>query len=216
MRPPQIALIGTEGSGKTVLTTVLAKTLEKKQGNGAWLNPNAKTGKYIATTWNTLRSGEWVPSTPAGTLFDLEWVMQVGERKCPMRVIDSAGHDLRRLFSDDGFNDPNLADQDRRYIEYIRESTILLVLINLGDFLGEADPNKVIENGYTLKAVLDELLSDKERQIAFVFTAYDLYHATIKEKYGTVNRFMEKEISYLYHAYIDKKQPVKCFAVSAV
>ena len=83
------------------------------------------------------------------------------------------------------------------------------------DFLGEPDPNKVIENGYTLKGVLDALSKDQERQIAFVFTAYDLYDATIQEKYGTVERFIEEELPYLHNAHIDNK-PVKCFPVAAV
>jgi GTPase SAR1 family protein len=214
MRPSQIALIGTEGSGKTVLTTVLAKSLEKMQ-EGVWLNPQgAKTGKYIANTWNTLRNGEWVPSTPPGELFNLKWVMQIDKRECPMRMIDSAGQDLRRLFCNEEFNNPNLADQDRQFIEYIHNSTILLVLINLSDFIGESNEAKRIENGFTLKDVLDELLKDQERQIAFVFTAYDLYVETIRTKYGTVEQFLETELPYLHNAHGGKT--VKCFAVAAV
>ena len=216
MKPPQIAIIGTEGSGKTVLTTVLAKKLTTPL-NGVWLNPQgAKTGKYIENTWNTLCRGEWVPSTPPGTLFELSWKLQAGERECPMRMIDSAGQDLRRVFSDDGFNDPNLSDQDRRFIEYIQNSTILLVLINLRDFLGEADENRVIENGFILKAVLDKLKEDREkRQMVFVFTAYDLYEKTIEENYGTIEKFVEKKLPYLQNAYIAGKS-VNIFPVAAV
>jgi GTPase SAR1 family protein len=215
VRAPQIALIGTEGSGKTVLTTVLAKKMSRLQ-NGVWLNPlGARTGKYIENTWHTLCKGEWVPSTPAGTLFDLKWVMQIGERGCPMRIIDSAGQDLRRLFSDEGFDDPNLADQDRKFVEYIYNSTILLVLINLRDFIGEPDRDKVIENQFTLKSVLDELMKDKTRQIAFVFTAYDLYEEVIQKEYGTVDQYIEKELPYLHNAYVADKQ-VMCFPVAAV
>lgn len=216
MKTPQIALIGTEGAGKTVLVTVLAKRLATPQ-NGVWLNPQgAKTGKEIEKNWNTLRRGEWLPSTPAGTLFDLKWELRVGDREYPMKVIDSAGQDLRRLFSDDGFGDPNLSDQDLLFIDYIRSATVLLVLVNLRDFIGEPDENRVIENAFTLKGLLDQLKADKEeRQVVFLFTAYDQYETTIKKDYGTVWNFFEKELSYLYHAHISGK-PVKCFPVAAV
>ena len=216
MKTPQIALIGTEGAGKTVLVTVLAKQLATPQ-NGVWLNPQgAKTGKYIERAWNALHNGEWIPSTPAGTLFDLKWEMRVGDRQYPMKVIDSAGQDLRRLFSDDGFNNPNLSEQNRLFIDYLHNSTILLVLVNLRDFVGEPDKDKVVENAFTLKGLLDKLREDKEaRQIAFLFTAYDLYEEPIKKRYGSINDFFKQELPYLYHAYIAGK-PVKCFPVAAV
>jgi len=216
MKTPQIALIGTEGAGKTVLVTVLAKKLATPQ-NGVWLNPKGvKTGKYIENTWNTLRRGEWIPSTPAGTLFDLTWVMRIGDREYPMKAVDSAGQDLRKLFSDEGFNNPNLSDQDQQFIEYIHSATILLVLVNLRDFVGEPDEDKRIENAFTLKGLLDKLQEDKEeRQVVFLFTAYDLYEETIHNDYGTPENFFEQELPYLYHAYISGK-PVRCFPVAAV
>ena len=216
MKTPQIAIIGTEGSGKTVLITVLAKKLATPL-NGIWLNPQGvKTGKYIEQTWNTLRKGEWIPSTPAGTLFQLKWKMQVGDRECPVQGIDSAGQDLRRLFSDEGYKDPNLSEQDRQFISYLHDSTIVLVLVNLRDILGEPDEDRVIENIFTLKGILDKLQEDKAaRQVAFLFTAYDLYEASIEGKYGNVWNFFERELPYLYHAHIAGK-PVKCFPVAAV
>lgn len=216
MKAPQIAIIGTEGSGKTVLTTVLAKKLAKPI-NGVWLNPQGvKTGKYVENTWNTLCRGEWVPSTPPGTLFALSWKLETEARACPMRMIDSAGQDLRRLFSDDGFNDPNLSDQDRMFIDYIQNSTILMVLINLRDFLGEADADKIIENEFILKEVLDKLKEDEEkRQTVFIFTAYDLYETTILNKYGTIEKLIERKLPYLYNSHIADKH-VACFPVAAV
>jgi adenylate kinase family enzyme len=69
---PQIALIGTEASGKTVLTTILAKKLSQATSDGLCMIPiGAETAKYIEFAWAILQSGEWVPSTPAGKLFAL-------------------------------------------------------------------------------------------------------------------------------------------------
>ena len=217
MKPPQIAIIGTEGSGKTVLTTVLAKKLATPV-NGVWLNPqDAKTEKYVERTWNTLRRGKWVPSTPPGTLFELSWKLQAGELECPMRMVDSAGQDLRKLFSDDGWSDDsNISDHDRLFIDYIQNSTILLVLINLRDFLGEADEERHIENRVVIKGVLDKLKKGNgKRQIAFVFTAYDQYKASIKKRYDTVEKFVEKELTNLHNAHVAGKA-VEFFSVAAV
>ena len=241
MSTPRIALIGTEGSGKTVLVTVLATKLAHKHPSNIRLNPqDAKTEKYVTTNWNMLNLGEWVYSTAPGTLFDLKWKVRLAGKwpgditECPMRIIDSAGQDLRRLFSDDSYQKQDIGDQDREFIACINESDILLILINLHNFIGESDFNKVNESKIALKRVLDALQKEHKRQIAIVFTACDLYEGTIIQKYkddavhvvgGTVitdndlttaiERFLEKEIPYLYNAHI-ADNAVAIFPVAAV
>jgi GTPase SAR1 family protein len=166
---PQIALIGTEGSGKTVLTTVLAKKLSQATTGGLCMIPiSAKTAKYIESAWATLQSGEWVPSTPAGQLFDLHWKLQIGNQQAEMKLIDSAGQDLRKLFSGEAYQDPNLPEQDKLFIDYIRSSSILIILINLRDFIAETNSERKIENQTSLKEALEFINKDSNKHVAVV------------------------------------------------
>jgi GTPase SAR1 family protein len=201
MTSPQIAFIGTEGSGKTVLLTVLAKRLSQFH-NGIFLNPvGTKPAKYIEDCWNKLQSKDWLPSTSPGALFDLCWTLKIRERKCPLRLIDSAGQDLLKLFHDEGYADPTLSETDKLFIAYLQKSTILLLLINLRDFLDEPDLNQKFHKQMTLKNVLETLETQPiPKKIAIVFTQYDQHRKSIESKWGSCRKFIEQELPLLYGA----------------
>ena len=53
---PSIAIIGTEGSGKTVLATALARHLGRADTRGVFLNPlGVGTMRYVERVWQTLQ-----------------------------------------------------------------------------------------------------------------------------------------------------------------
>jgi hypothetical protein len=216
MDTPQIALIGTEGSGKTVLTTVLAKRFSIATPDGLFLNPHGiKTMQYIEDVWNELQNGRWVPSTPAGQRFELKWSFQYKGKSSPMRLIDTAGQDLRRLYSDEGYKDiNNLSEQDKKFVEYVHNSTILLVLVNLGDFIGVSDSRKKTANQAVLKEFLDSV-QNKRRKIAVIFTQYDQYGPVIAQQYGDLEVFLQKELPYLYGGHILGKN-IALFPLAAI
>ncbi|MDR2439367.1 MAG: hypothetical protein LBE12_08370 [Planctomycetaceae bacterium] len=212
----QISLIGTEGSGKTVLMTVLAKKLAKRSNDGLFLNPvGAKTLKYIEKNWSTLQSGEWVSSTPPGQMFDLYWKFHIRGQEAEMRLIDSAGQDLRKLFNEKGgYQDPNLSEQDRKFLDYICSSSIVILLVNVQDFIARND-NYQIDTQATLKETLDFMSKNGKRKVAIVFSQYDQFEATIKNKYdGSLEKFLEKKFPYLYNETTDQFENV--FPVAAV
>ncbi|MDR2438506.1 MAG: hypothetical protein LBE12_03910, partial [Planctomycetaceae bacterium] len=56
---PQVAIVGTEGSGKTVLASVWAKRMTQRQDE-IFLDPKGfNTGMYVERVWATLNRGEW-------------------------------------------------------------------------------------------------------------------------------------------------------------
>jgi GTPase SAR1 family protein len=200
-RTPQIALIGTEGSGKTVLTTVLANKLSQATSNGLCMIPiGAETAKYIEFAWATLQSGEWVPSTPAGKLFALHWNLKIGNQQAEMKLIDSAGQDLRKLFGNEAYQDPNLPEQDKLLIKYIRSSSILIILINLRDFIAETNIGRKIESQMSLKEALEFINKYCNKQVAVVLPQYDEYQTIIQQQYGSDNAFIQQELPYLYNS----------------
>jgi hypothetical protein len=156
---------------------------------------------YVERVWATLNRGEWNESTPPGTKFELEWDLQFGNNTCPVKLIDVAGQDLRNLFSYERHKkQKNLSEIERDILNYLANSTLVVFVVNLQDFVGEPDVTKRKENEFILKEVIDTFTTDENQQdIIIVFTAYDLYEAEIK-KHGNFEQYIKEEFIYLFHA----------------
>ena len=215
---PAIAIIGTEGSGKTVLTTTLAKRLSTIDSRGVFLNPQGVgTLKYVEKVWQTLQQGDWPPSTPPGQLFELRWKLEIiGEMESEVRLVDAAGQDLRLLFGEDRVADTkSLPEFLRRLAEYCRCADIVLFLINLKDFTGQGNPQQRTENEAAIKGAMDYLSADgRTRRFCIVFTQVDLYRQLAATR-GGWRSLAAEAIPYIYAAYIESKH-VPIFLVSAV
>jgi GTPase SAR1 family protein len=202
MTIPQIAIIGTEGSGKTVLATVWAKMLSDSVGDVFLLPKGMQTAMYVEKAWNTLyKVGEWLPSTPPGQQFELQWDLHIKGQRCAVELIDVAGQDLRKLFYYDRYKTSGLSEHEIGIINYLQTSTVIVFVVNLRDFIGESDYVKKKENELILKEFLDGYAADnKQQHIAIVFTAWDQYGSGINKKYGSFQNYVQKELSLLYNA----------------
>lgn len=218
MGVPSIAIIGTEGSGKTVLTTTLAKRLSTIDSRGVFLNPQGvATLKYVERIWQILQDGEWPPSTPPGKHFELRWKLEVvGELESEVRLIDAAGQDLRLLFGDDRISKlATLPDALRTVAEYCRAADIVLFLVNLKDFVGEGDSRQRTDNEAAIKGAMDYLSEDgNPRTFSVVFTQVDLYK-DVAERSGGWSNIAKTAIPYVHGAYL-RGGDVPIFPVSAV
>ncbi|MDR2755833.1 MAG: hypothetical protein LBC20_09020 [Planctomycetaceae bacterium] len=198
---PQVAIVGTEGSGKTVLATVWAKRMTQRNDE-IFLDPKGfNTGMYVEKIWTTLNRGEWNESTPPGTKFELEWDLQFGNNTYPVKLIDVAGQDLRNLFAFERHKDwDGLFEMEQIILNYLLNSSLVIFVVNLQDFVGEPDVMKRKENEFMLKEVIDTFTANENQQdIIIVFTAYDLYEAEIK-KHGNFEQYIKEELIYLFHA----------------
>jgi hypothetical protein len=203
-----IAIIGTEGSGKTVLLTVLAKRFGTYEPNRIFMNPTGKTLRVVETNWNRLNKGQWPKSNIAGAKFiDLQWSCKTpsGE-EFDLRAIDCAGQDLRRLF------DENPPEALAPLAEYVLSAQVVLFLINPSDFIGEADEVQVIENYAAIKDAMDQL-QQEGRCCALVFTQEDL-HQNLVQEHGDW-RNVAKDIVPAVHGG-NLTADVAVFSVSAV
>ncbi|MDR2116516.1 MAG: hypothetical protein LBP87_09055 [Planctomycetaceae bacterium] len=198
---PQIAIVGTEGSGKTVLATVWAKRMTQRKDK-IFLDPKGfNTGMYVEKVWATLNRGEWNESTAPGTKFELEWNLQIADNAYPVKLIDVAGQDLRNLFAFERHKNRNgLYEIESVILNYLVNSSLVVFVVNLQDFVGEPDEMKRKENEFTLKEIIDKFTANENQQdIIIVFTAYDLYEAEIK-KHGNLEQYIKEEFIYLFHA----------------
>jgi hypothetical protein len=217
MRDPQIALVGTQGSGKTVLTSVLAKRLASETEDGFFLYPLDNTDSQINEWLDILESGQWLASTPPGTLIKLHWNIHIKKDVISMWMFDSAGQDLTKLFSKGGYKDDYLNETDRKFVDkHLGNATIFLILLNPRDFVEQSDKKKQRENAGTIQNAL-AFLQEKEikPRIAFILTAWDEYEEKINLKYGGMNEFIKQELPALHSAFI-KQDAVSVFPIAAV
>jgi GTPase SAR1 family protein len=217
---PQIAIVGTEGSGKTILATVLAKRMSSNTED-IFLHPRDwQTAEYVEKVWSVLNCGEWWKSTEAGCTFELQWTFHIGRLKFPMKLIDSAGQDLRELFSKDTYKKNNLSNIHRNLLDYIQNASVVILVVNLLHFRGEPDALKRKQNEFVLKEVIDMFATDtKPQDIAVIFTAWDLYCADITKHYGNFAKYLQQELPQLYNAIRLGQQAgdsIYCFPVAAV
>jgi hypothetical protein len=135
----------------------------------------------------------------------------------PIELIDSAGQDLRQLFSDDRFKSPNLTNSERDMLEYIQSSKIIVLVVNLKDYSGEEEYVKRKENERVLTSVVQMFTGDGDVQdILVAFTAYDQYRPMIKEKYGSFGEYVKKELTHFCNVCRVSEDRTKAIAVAAV
>ena len=185
---PSIAFVGLLGSGKTTLAATMANRLVTPDERGVFLVPvDHKTMVAVQQTWLHLQSREWPAPTLQGTFSELRWKLHVGPRRaCEMRMVDVAGQDLYDIFSEDRALSPDkIPDPQKAVLEYCRGANIVLLLVNLGDFVGEGDRSIAMRNEAAMKAALDYLRScTRYKRMALVLTQADLYFQNYKASEG--------------------------------
>jgi hypothetical protein len=214
-KSPSVAIIGTEGAGKTVLTAVLAKRLGDPAG-GMFLNAKGpKTLKHVEKVWSTLQGGDWPEGNPAGELFELRWKLEIeGNYVCDVRFIESAGQDIRLLFEGEQFEDAPTPEL-KGLAEYCGQADIIIFLINLGDFIGNKQSLAKASNEAAIKAAMDTLSECKEpKRFCIVITQADLFHGEL-ERLGNWSSVLKVHLGNLHGAYVHSGK-AKVFPVSAV
>ena len=242
----QIAMIGNASAGKTVLLTVLAHRLSHGEFRGVRLvpvntdsNPRGaeQTMTYINSNWDILNTGKpWstIRSTEQGHLVECSFNFVVHGVKEPFPFHDMAGQDLtlfpfRRLDTNDYARlnemEKRRYDKEFKIVDYVQQSSVILVLINLRLFLNEPEREIRLRNETQLLSALNGVFEDKDDVfklgqrpcVAFVLPQWDQYEYTVKNEYaGSCYKFLKQELPLIYQEHIAGKLSVKVFPVAAV
>lgn len=210
-----IAIVGTEGCGKTVFITTLAQSLrvydpEKRTA----LIPDPYTLKYVASAWARLQVGDWPAHTHQGDAFELKWsFLAGGSTRFNLRLLDMAGHDLRYIFTADGAGaNANMPDELQPLIEYCRSASIVLFMVNLGDFVG-GDSEATADNEAALLSAMN-WLQTHDRKCGLILAQADLYVGLVEQE-GSWSEVVRKTLPSVYGAHLaDGKVPI--FPVACV
>ncbi len=219
---PSIAIIGTEGSGKTVFAAVWAKRFSQYAAGSPCLIPGDNTTlKYVENIYSVLSNGEWPPSTPSGTIVRLNWKLSLPANGSTLGTIDvqlfdMAGQDIRVLFEQEKIKQGgSLGGELRNIANYCVGANVIVYLVNLKDYIGESVDVKRTANQAALKAAMDYLGSTSSpQQICLLFTQADQYRE-LAARAGGWDNLARRELPYVYAAHLSHVK-VKILPVAAV
>ena len=189
----KVAIVGVEGSGKTVMLAGLGDLYARPDESGFFLGPkNFQTASYVAQKIARMRKGEWPTATAEDVMQGLDWTLRLrqGEGRrpqdvCEVSCLDFAGEVYRCAFVREDATPAGLEDEVQSLKDYVRAADNLIVLINLRDIIvkGEYDP-RVQESMWITNAILsyalDEQTGRKPPRAAIVLSQADSYEDTIR------------------------------------
>ena len=220
----KVAIVGVEGSGKTVMLAGLGELYTHPDTKGYFLSPkNYDTSAYVTDKIRRMRQGEWPAATAGDAVQGLNWTLkrkiqgQQPESVCEVSFLDFPGEVYRAAFGiGKGIGDAEVASAAESLKQYVRMADELIVLINLHDVItkGRGDP-RVEESIWITKAILDSALINaadrKPKKPAIVISQADSYKSTI-EKYGGAKGVLNEYLPHVANSY----DWLDMFSVSAV
>ena len=222
----KVAIVGVEGSGKTVLMAAMGDKYRSPDANGVFLKPiNRQTYSYCTKEVAMLRAGKW-PLATENSVTELDWKLMLQTRSkagqeevCQLSFLDFGGEIYRRAFGDRDQSELDDEDEQRksaveRLKAHVREADVLMVLVNLSDIInGSVSDERTIEMNWLSQAILSFAYdSASKRNVALIFTQSDTYAETIT-RYGGVEGTLRKFLSEVDASYGNR---LAVFDVAAV
>lgn len=210
----KVAIVGVEGSGKTVLLAGLGELYSHPDAKGYFLAPkDFRTAAYVTELMGRMRAGEWPAATAEDVFLALDWTLKRkpdGEGRpteiCELSCLDFAGEVYRKAFVEP---EGQIPEEMNRQVEalwkYIERADTLIVLVNLGDVITHGITNRrVHESIWVTNAILDAALKERPGRVvpkaAIVLSQADNYAATI-QACGGVKGAIEKYLPHLYNSF---------------
>ena len=209
----KVAIVGVEGSGKTVMLAGLGNLYTYPDEEGYFLVPkNFGTAAYVADKIERMRKGEWPVATAGDEMQGLDWTLKCkkpGQKErpnsiCEVSFLDFAGEVYRAAYGISG-SDAALYQQVEALRRYVRGADNLIVLINLRDVIvGGTSDKRVQEAMWITKAILDDALGESDAgsapRTAIVLSQADSYADTIKAC-GGPSGTLARHLPYVYNEY---------------
>ena len=208
------AIVGVEGSGKTVMLAGLGELYTHPDEKGFFLGPkNFPTASYVAEKIARMRSGEWPSATAGDEMQGLDWTLSRQkdggrgrpENVCEVSFLDFAGEVYRAAYGISNGGDASLKEQAEELKQYVCGADELIVLINLRDVITNGIGDKrVQESMWITKSILDMALDEedgrKAPRAAIVLSQADSYVETIKACGGALG-VLKKYLPYVANSY---------------
>lgn len=188
----KIAIVGVEGSGKTVLMAAMGDKYKSPDTNGIFLKPvNRETFAYCEKLMGQMQDGKWPIATGKAITDNLRWTLTRkvvdgdDDRIAELSFLDFGGEIYRLAFGGGVHDEP---DEDTKKAiaqlrSHVEEAEVLIVLVNLSDIInGKRNEERTIEMNWLSQAILSFAYDEANKSsVALVFTQADSYVETIAE-----------------------------------
>ena len=211
----KVAIVGVEGSGKTVMLAGLGELYTYPDEDGYFLVPkNFGTAAYVAEKMQRMRKGEWPSATAGDEMQGLDWTLkrrESGAKRppdtlCEVSFLDFAGEVYRAAFGIGGGDAAvELQAEAEKLKAYVREADDLIVLINLRDVITNGlEDRRVQEAMWITNSILEAAFAEAggrpAPRAAIVLSQADSYAETIKSC-GGPKGVLEKHLPYVANNY---------------
>ena len=210
----KVAIVGVEGSGKTVMLAGLGDLYTYPDEEGYFLAPkNFATAAYVSDKIGRMRKGEWPVATAGDEMQGLDWALKrrkpgvKGRPKtvCEVSFLDFAGEVYRAAYGISGARDASLSDQVEELKRYVCGADDLIVLINLRDVITNGLRDKRVQEAmWITKSILDTAFGDDDGKdaphAAIVLSQADSYADTINTHGGALG-VLEKYLPHVAAEY---------------
>lgn len=188
----KVAIVGVEGSGKTVLMAAMGDKYKSPDANGIFLQPvNRETFAYCEKLMGQMQDGQWPIATGKAITDHLRWTLTRkvadgdADRIAELSFLDFGGEVYRLAFGGGVHDEP---DEDTKKAitqlrSHVEEADVLIVLVNLSDIInGQRNEERTIEMNWLSQAILSFAYDEANMsRVALVFTQADSYAETITD-----------------------------------
>ena len=188
----KVAIVGVEGSGKTVMLACLGELYTTPDEQGYFLEPeNFQTNTYVMDKIFRLRNGEWPMATADDVMQELNWTLRRRnpgggrpEEICKISFLDFGGEVYRAAFGIKGGSDESLLNEIKQLKNYVSVADELIVLINLRDVINKGVfDRRVQESMWITSSILKSALNRSNGsapRASIAITQADSYTDTIR------------------------------------
>lgn len=203
----KVAIVGVEGSGKTVMLAGLGALYSQPDQKGYFLSPKTfETTTYVNRQMSALLSGTWPAATNEDLMQGLDWDLRQRDgdgrpkKVAELSFLDFAGEVYRAAFVRKTGPKDTLSHEVEKLRHYLLEADDVLVLVNLSDVIahGPFSP-RVEESVWITNAILNFVLPEdnvsgrKMPRAAIVLSQSDSYEDTIAScggPKGTLQKYL--------------------------
>ena len=210
----RVAIVGVEGSGKTVLMTALADLYGKPSADSPYLMPeNQSAFSFMTQIPHKMREAhQWPAATAIASMKHLKWTIRIGQNVLmDLEMLDYPGELYRMAFGERKKEEiaPYL-EQVHEFLEHLVTADILVVLLNLRDAMDIGANARNNETVWLTRGIFDysRKLPNIQKRL-LLFTQSDRYPDELSGSGGLVAA-KEKYMPMLHVLYPD----LECAAVS--
>ena len=196
-----LCILGAEGSGKTVLLTVIGQKYLRPDANGVFLEPlNRAASDFIFKNWELMTEAhKWPTATLPGQLAKLHFNLHFKDNSHELLALDYAGETYREVFGRGKSEQPH----QKELIAHVMDSSLILLLVNLKDIINRDASERGMENFWLPNATLNFIRSKSPNKPVFlVLTQIDRYREYLAEN-DSWRKVLMKYIPIFAAAYPD-------------